>query len=82
MADEVIKKLKKFKFLRVLKNIFNYVCYVTDSLLSSQGERGSCVGGSSAFNSPFGHGSRSHNIRSLDNHLSGLSISLSSLPLS
>ena len=44
--------------------------------------RGSCIGGPSAFNSPFGHGSRSHNIRPLDNHLSGLSISLSSLVLS
>ena len=43
---------------------------------------GSCVGGPSAFNSPFGHRSRSHNICPLDNHLSGLSISLSSLVLS
>ena len=29
---------------------------------------GSCVGGPSAFNSPFGHGSRLHNIRPLDNN--------------
>ena len=43
---------------------------------------GSCVGSPSAFNSPFGHRSRSHNICPLDNHLSGLSISLSSLVLS
>ena len=43
---------------------------------------GSCVGGLIAFNSPFGHRSRSHNICPLDNHLSGLSISLSSLVLS
>ena len=42
----------------------------------------SCVGGPSAFNSPFGHRNRSHNICPLDNHLSGLSISLSSLVLS
>ena len=45
-------------------------------------QRGSCVGGPSAFNSPFGHGSRSRNIRLLDNHVPGLSISLSSLVLS
>ena len=43
---------------------------------------GSCVRGPSAFNSPFGHRSRSHNICPLDNHLSGISISLSSLVLS
>ena len=39
-------------------------------------QQGSCVGGPIAFNSPFRHGSRSHNIRPLDNHLFGLSISL------
>ena len=43
---------------------------------------GSCVGGPSAFNFPFGHRSHSHSICPLDNHLSGLSISLSSLVLS
>ena len=45
-------------------------------------QRGPCVGGPSAFNSPFGHRSHSHNIRLLDNHLPGLLISLSSLALS
>ena len=52
---------------------------------SSQGDcyqRGSCIGCPSALNSPFGHGSRSRNILPLDNHLPGLSISLSSLALS
>ena len=43
---------------------------------------GPCVGSLSAFNSTFGHRSRSHNICPPDNHLSGLSISLSSLVLS
>ena len=32
-------------------------------------QRGSCVGGPSTFNFPFGHGSRSHNILPLDNRL-------------
>ena len=45
-------------------------------------QQGSCVEGPSAFISPFGHWSRSHNIRPLNNHLPGLSISLSSLTLS
>ena len=45
-------------------------------------QRRFCVRGPSAFNSPFGHGSRSLNIRPLDIHLSGLSISLSRLALS
>ena len=65
-----------------------YVCYeflsrIASSVLKVNCYRwGSCVGGPSAFNSPFGHRSRSHNICPLDNHLSGLSISLSSLVLS
>ena len=55
-----------YEFLsRIASSVLRVNCY----------QRGSCVGGPSAFNSPFGHGSRSHNIRPLDNHLSGLSIS-------
>ena len=62
-----------YEFLsRIASSVLKVNCY----------QWGSCVGGPSAFNSPFGHGSRSHNIRPLDNHLSGLSISLSSLALS
>ena len=54
-----------YKFLsRMASSVLRVNCY----------QRGFCVGGSSAFNSPFGHGSRSHNIRPLDNHLSGVSI--------
>ena len=45
-------------------------------------QRGSCVGGPVRLIPHFGDGSRSHNIFPLDNHLSGLSISLSSLALS
>ena len=65
-----------------------YVCYEFLSKIASSVLKvncyqwGSCVRGPSAFNSPFGHRSRSHNICPLDNHLSGLSISLSSLVLS
>ena len=57
---------------RIASSVLRVNCY----------QWGSCVGGPSPFNSPFGHRSRSHNIRLLDNHLSGLSISLSSLALS
>ena len=57
---------------RIASSVLKVNCY----------QWGSCVGGPSASNSPFGHGSHSHNIRPLDNHLSGLSISLSSLALS
>ena len=62
-----------YEFLsRIASSVLKVNCY----------QWGSCVGGPSAFNSPFGHRSRSHNICPLDNHLSGLSISLSSLVLS
>ena len=62
-----------YEFLsRIASTVLKVNCY----------QWGSCVGGPSAFNSPFGHRSRSHNICPLDNHLSGLSISLSSLVLS
>ena len=62
-----------YEFLsRIASSVLKVNCY----------QWGSCVGGPSAFNSPFGHRSRSHNICPLDNHLSGLSISLSSLILS
>ena len=62
-----------YEFLsRIASSILRVNCF----------QRVSCVGGPSAFNSPFGHRSRSHNIRLLDNHLFGLSISLSSLALS
>ena len=57
---------------RIASTVLKVNCYQWES----------CVGGPSVFNSPFGHMSRSHNIRPLDNHLSGLSISLSSLVLS
>ena len=61
-----------YEFLsRIASSVLRVNCY----------QWGSCVGGPSAFNSPFGHRSRSHNICPLDNHLSGLSISLSSLVL-
>ena len=50
--------------------------FILDSLFSSSVKQGSCVGGPSAFNSPFGHRSRSHNIRPLDNHLWSIDISL------
>ena len=43
---------------RIASSVLRVNCY----------QRGSCLGGPSAFNSPFGHGSRSHNIRPLDNH--------------
>ena len=57
-----------YEFLsRIASSVLRVNCY----------QRESCVRGPSAFNSPFGHGSRSHNIRQLDNHLSGLSISVS-----
>ena len=53
-----------YEFLsRIASSVLKVNCY----------QRGSCVGGPSAFNSPFGHGSRSHNIRPLDNHLYSLS---------
>ena len=59
-----------YEFLsRIASSVLRVNCY----------QRGSCVGGPSAFNSPFEHGSRSHNICPLDNNLFGLSISLSSL---
>ena len=59
-----------YEFLsRIASSVLRVKCY----------QRGSCVGGPSAFNSPFEHGSRSHNIRPQDNHLSGLSISLAKL---
>ena len=62
-----------YEFLsRIASSVLKVNCY----------QFGSCVRGPSAFNSPFGHRSRSHNICPLDNHLSGLSISLSSLVLS
>ena len=62
-----------YEFLsRIASSVLKVNCY----------QWGSCVGGPSAFNSPFGNRSRSHNISPLDNHLSGLSISLSSLVLS
>ena len=49
-----------YEFLsRIASSVLKVNCY----------QRGSCVGGSSAFNSPFGHRSRSRNICSLDNHL-------------
>ena len=62
-----------YEFLsRIASSVLKVNCY----------QWGSCVGGPSVFNSPFGHRSRSHNICPLDNHLSGLSISPSSLVLS
>ena len=54
-----------YEFLsRIASSVLRVNCY----------QWGSCVGGPSAFNSPFGHRSRSKNICPLDNHLSGLSI--------
>ena len=62
-----------YEFLsRIASSVLRVNCY----------QWGSCGGGPNAFNSPFGHRSRSHNICPLDNHLAGLSISLSSLVLS
>ena len=76
-ADGIDKKCVLYLFIyeflsRIVSSVIRVNCY----------QWGSCVGGPSAFNSPFEHRSHSHNIRQLDNHLSGLSISLSSLVLS
>ena len=61
----------------------NFLSRIASSVLKENCyQRESCVGGPSVFKFPFGHRSRSHNICPLDNHLSGLSISLSSLALS
>ena len=63
--------------------IYEFLSRISSSVLKVNCYQwGSCVGRPSVFNSPFGHRSRSHNICPLDNHLSGLSISLSSLVLS
>ena len=52
-----------YEFLsRVASSVLRVNCY----------QRGSCVGCPSAFNSPCGYGSRSRNIRPLDNHLPGI----------
>ena len=63
------------------QNVMFMLCYeflssIASSVLKVNCYRWeSCVGGSSAFNSPFRHRSYSHNIRPLDNHhVSGLSI--------
>ena len=62
-----------YEFLsRIASSVLKVNCY----------QWGSCVGGPSAFNSPFGHRSHSHSICLLDNQLSDLSITLSSLVLS
>ena len=54
-----------YEFLsRIASSVLKVNCY----------QRGSCVGGPSAFNSSFGYGSRVHNISQLDNRLPGLSI--------
>ena len=62
-----------YEFLsRIDSSVLRVNCYQQES----------CVGDPSAFNSPFGHGSCSHNICPLDNPLPGLSISFSGLALS
>ena len=62
-----------YEFLsRIASSVLKVNCYQWES----------CVGGPSAFNFLFRYRSRSHNICHLDNHLSGLSIPLSSLVLS
>ena len=64
--DTFIEKLLLFIYLfyeflsRIASSVLKVNCY----------QWGSCIGGPSAFNSPFGHRSRSHNICPLDNHLS------------
>ena len=81
-----MKMPSKFKSLSksiIIIFIYEFLSRIASSVLKVNCYQwGSCVGGPSAFNSPFGHRSRSHNICPLDNHLSGLSISLSSLVFS
>ena len=64
---ECISVMLCYKFLsRIASSFLRVNCY----------QRASYVGGPGTFNSLFGHGIRPHNIRPLDNHLPGLSISL------
>ena len=57
----VVDAMCCYEFLsRIASSALRVNCY----------QRGSCIEGPSALNSPFGHGSHSHNIRPLDNHLS------------
>ena len=91
LSTQIKKTRLAFQFIKKKdssQNFTNFCCYKFLFRLASSVlrvncyQRGSCVGGPSMFNSPFGQGSRSRNIRPLDNHLPCLSIWFSSLALS
>ena len=82
-SENFIFKFSKFAVETDIQHGYVMFCYAFLSRIASSVLKvncyqwGSCVGGPSAFNSPFGH--RSHSRSPLNNHLSDLSISRSSL---